>query len=139
MCKINKKFKDNLYKNDDPITAISVYEGIIENYLLIHTTSTIAVFKHRRHKQDVLVWNVIKPFDNGHSHFHNLQVAKIIANNVSLNRKPKQNMCLRNLASYPRIADESYKYLEWVETLMETKIDKKLNNKHYYNVGKKVV
>ena len=138
MCQINRNFKDNLYKNHDVMSAQRVYKGILENYLLIHTTGTIAVFKHKHHKQDVLVWNVIKQFDNGHSHFNNIQVAKMIANNVSLNRKPKQNMCLRNLASYPRIASHNYRYLEWVENLIETKIDKKLDNNNYHNVSRAI-
>lgn len=138
MCKIDRKFKDNLYKNDDPIQAKFVYKGILESYLLIHTNGTIAVFKHRRKNQDCLVWNVVKPFDDGHSHFRNLQVARIIADNIALDRKPKRDMCLRNLASYHRIANESYKYLDWVSNLMEVKIDKKLNNNKFYKVSKAV-
>ena len=137
--KVDSRFKDKLYKNDDPIDAINTYKGILENYLLIHTQGTIGVFKHRKRNQDVIVWNVVKPYENGHSHFNTLQVAKIIANNVALQRKPKTNTCLRNLASYERIATNEYPYLEWVNDLMATKIDKKIgNNKHYYNVGKAV-
>ena len=139
LCRVDKRFKDKLYKNIDPIEAIEVYKGILKNYNLLHTTGSIAVFKHKRRNQDIIVWNVLKEYKNGHGHFHNFQVAKIIANNISLIRKPKSNMCVRNLRSYLRIADDNYKYLEWVENLIDVKIDKMLgNNKNYHNDSKAV-
>lgn len=136
--KVDSRFKHYLYKNSDPIQALNTYEGILENYLLIHNQNSIGVFRHRRHKGDLLVWNVIKPWEEGHSHFKSQNVAVMIANNVALNRKPKRNMCTRNLASYPRIATSEYKYLDWVNNLIETKKDKIRGNNYYINVGKAI-
>lgn len=135
MCKIDNNFKKYFNENESK-EAITVYEGILESYLLLHTSKSILVFRHKNKNDDVLVWNIRKPFDSGHSHFKSLEVAKLISNLIGENKKPKQSTCIRNLKSYLRIADEQYIYNDWVSQLIDTKIDKAVKNKHYININK---
>lgn len=133
MCKVSSDFRKNLSRE-----SMKTYEGLMENYLLIHNQGSIGVFRHKKKKQDNIVWNTSKTWEDGHSHFTTFQVAKIIANNIALNRKPSGRTTVRNLKSYIRIATEDYKYLKHVEQLIKTKTDKCIGNNGYVNVGKKV-
>ena len=134
--RVDKNFIRKIYRTENPQLTLEVYNEFKVKYNVIHTIENIVVFRHKHRNSDIIIWNINKLYQDGHSHFHSLQVAKLIANNIALNRKPKRQTCIRNLESYIRVGDDNYVHLKFVEDLIETKRDKLRDNYGYHNVGK---
>lgn len=73
-------------------------------------------------KKGYIVYNINKPFDNGHSHIKGLDMAKVIIDNCLKKRRPKTtNLYL--LSSHARVSDDD-KYIKLINELIEAKKSK---------------
>ena len=138
MCRVNRNFEHKIYGTKYEIDSLKIYKELLQKYTLIHTNDTIGVFRHRLHHNDIIVWNVKKPYhgkNKGHGHFKSLNIATKITDDIAECRFPKNSMGIRNLESYIRIADGRYNRIEEVKNLIQVKIDKKRGNNKYHNVS----
>lgn len=73
-----------------------------------------------------------KAWDNSHGHMYSKQKALKMKENILANQRTKSRK-LRDLGSYKRVCDKTYKHYDWVCGLFNTKKNK--GKEQFYKVG----